>query len=267
MRYLSMIILSTIYIFGSIGYISAMRGEVLLERDKSNSKAFKGLQVENKDILQTGKRAKAQIIFQDNTVITLGARTKLKINDYLFNNGLNSKANFKVNYGFFDVITGQIGKIDRKRFKFHTNVSMIGIRGTHFQGIIKEKSEQVICLKGSIIVQVGKKIVQVLAGKMVEIQNGLLSIPKKFEGIVSETVTAKKEIKDNIYSFASQFHNIADVKIGDIELKKNLDNLDRVKKFQPPNPINQKEKISEHNTVTDKNLNLFWWGVVIFTAF
>jgi len=177
------ILIFTISTYASIGYISALRGNIYVERDGVNSMIFKGFQVENKDIIKTSRRGKVQIIFKDKTVIRIGKSSTFEVLDYLFNNKKSSKAYFRVKHGFFSVVTGKIGKLSSTNFKFKTSISTIGIRGTHFQGLIRDQKEDIACLKGSIFVEVQGKSIDILAGEILNIKAGIPSTPKNLQTI------------------------------------------------------------------------------------
>jgi hypothetical protein len=179
--YILFILISTIYLYGSVGYISAIKGEILVNRNGSKSKAFKGLELEKGDTIFSLKQSKAQIIFKDKTVIKIGQKTTFKINDYLFDETKNSTAQFKIRHGFFSVVTGKIGKVARKNFKLKTKTFAIGIRGTHFQGFVSDTKENIVCLKGAILLYFKDKIIELASGEIISIVDGILNAPKKFE--------------------------------------------------------------------------------------
>ena len=214
MRLLIFFILS-IYLYGAVGYISAIKGEVYLIRDSKESRAFKGLELEEQDILLT-HRGKAQIVFKDKTTVTIGRNTTFQIESYLFDKTKNSKAKLRVDRGIFETLTGEIGKIARDNFKFQTKSLVVGIRGTHFQGEINHHVEKVVCLRGEIFVQFGKQITNVLAGQMVELRDSILSIPKKFHAITLQAEKEQKRLKNRIYGVISKFDDIENLKVDNI---------------------------------------------------
>jgi len=69
MRFKFFIIFSflTIYLYSSVGYISAIKGEILVNRNGSKSKAFKGLELKAGDTIFSLEQSKAQMIFKDQT--------------------------------------------------------------------------------------------------------------------------------------------------------------------------------------------------------
>ena len=118
-------------LFGWVGEITALKGGAVIIRDNNTTNAFVHMKLEEKDIIKTQQNSKMQIIFKDNTIITIGKNSEVKVSDYLFD-GENSQAKFKLKYGIMKTLTGKIGKLAPKRFKVMTKNASIGIRGTYF---------------------------------------------------------------------------------------------------------------------------------------
>ncbi|MDD3468100.1 MAG: FecR family protein, partial [Campylobacterales bacterium] len=146
------ILLLPVVVFASIGKISALNGDVSITRDSKVVKAVAGTTLEQKDIVKSSKGSTAQIVFNDNTVITVGSATTFKVEEYLFDEK-TPNAKFKVEEGSFKTITGKIGKIAPDKFKLETKTATIGIRGTVFVGKIDgEGNLKIACTKGAIVV-------------------------------------------------------------------------------------------------------------------
>jgi hypothetical protein len=160
-------------LFASIGKIVVLKGDVKIQRDKKVIQAKNGIEVFNKDKITTAKKSKAQIIFKDETVIRLGTNTNFSIQEYLYDKTKNSKAKFKVNKGFFNTITGGIGKVARKNFKLQTRTATCGIRGTNFSGLITPTEENIACTRGGIDVTANGLSVNVNAGEITSFASGL----------------------------------------------------------------------------------------------
>jgi hypothetical protein len=128
------------FVFGWVGEITALKGEANVIRQNQTIPAKIGLKLEKEDNIKTFKNTKMQVIFKDNTVITIGKNSLVKISDYLFDNE-NSTAKFKLSHGIMKTLTGKIGKFAPKRFKIRTKNASIGIRGTYF---VVESYEDVI---------------------------------------------------------------------------------------------------------------------------
>lgn len=134
-----LLLLSATLSFASIGKISALNGDVSITRDSKVVKAVAGTTLEQKDIVKSSKGSTAQIVFNDNTVITVGSATTFKVEEYLFDEK-TPNAKFKVE-GSFKTITGKIGKIAPDKFKLETKTATIGIRGTIFTGLVQPNGD------------------------------------------------------------------------------------------------------------------------------
>jgi len=128
-RLLFILALVSASLMASIGKISALRGEATIERAKQEIVASMGMEIEKNDLIHTKTNSKLQIIFNDNTIITMGKNGDLAVNDYILDER-KPKAEFKMFKGVFRTVTGQIGKIAPNRFKIKTKTATIGIRGT-----------------------------------------------------------------------------------------------------------------------------------------
>lgn len=151
-RFFIMLLACTVAIFGSVGRITVLSGNITIERGSKKERAVSNYLLEEKDVVASGAGATAQIIFNDKTVITVGSATNFKIEEYLFGEK-DAKARFSVGEGTFKTITGKIGKIAPEKFKVETKTATIGIRGTIFLGSVdKSGTLTVACTKGAISV-------------------------------------------------------------------------------------------------------------------
>ncbi|EJF06374.1 hypothetical protein ThvES_00015610 [Thiovulum sp. ES] len=199
MRNLFLIFLSTLTLSAGIGHISAMRGDVTIERGGQKIPASKGFEIEEQDTILTTKKSKAQLKFEDNTVIRVGRNAVFKIEEYLYDKSNNSKAKFKAKNGFFSAVTGGIGKVAKDRFKLKTKTSTIGIRGTHFQGTVDDLKgeEEIACLRGAISVEIAGQLLDVEAGEIMNIKDGVSSPVRKIQSKDIKSMETKSISKSN----------------------------------------------------------------------
>ncbi|MFK5949841.1 MAG: hypothetical protein QM500_13850, partial [Methylococcales bacterium] len=83
-RLLLLLALSSSFLFASIGKIAALRGTATVDRATQTLDAFMGMEIEKSDVIHTTDKAKLQIIFKDNTIITMGKNGDLAVSEYLF---------------------------------------------------------------------------------------------------------------------------------------------------------------------------------------
>ncbi|BFU78369.1 hypothetical protein ALC152_15840 [Arcobacter sp. 15-2] len=167
-------------LFGNVGKITALSGDVSLTRDSKNIVAKIGTIINEKDLISTAKNARAQIVFTDKTIISLGKNSTFDVEEYFFDEQkpAKTKASFKVAKGVFKSITGRIGKINPSKFKLKTKSASIGIRGTVFFGEIADgKPDTIACTSGAIVVETPDGIVEVLAGQLTSVEIGKAPTP------------------------------------------------------------------------------------------
>jgi uncharacterized protein YdcH (DUF465 family) len=214
MKLIITIILLANILYANIGNIVSLRGDVEVIRDNNTNKNIQiGFALEKNDLIKTGKKAKLQIVFSDETIITLGKESEFKVYDYFYNKE-NKQTKPKASFGFlkgsFKSVTGQIGKIAKNRFKLKTNTSSIGIRGTTIVGITSPLGDRLACTDGAIAVgslRLGGLPVIVPAGKITIIKPNKLPTPPRnyspteITSMENETTIDKgdkeKDTKDN----------------------------------------------------------------------
>lgn len=136
----------------NIGRIVSFSGEATILRNSKTIDVDKNSVFQKDDILNTKDNTKLQILFLDNTIISVGQNSTLQISEYLFEEK-NTKADFIMTKGVFRTITGEIGKIAPQNFKLETKSASIGIRGTQIITDIKDNDEKIFCTEGQIEVK------------------------------------------------------------------------------------------------------------------
>ena len=159
---LLMITASTL--LASIGKVTALKGEASLLRAGKTMPIMIGSKLEEHDALFTAKKSKLQIVFNDKTVISLGQKSTLKVDEYIFSEK-KVAARFSIGKGFFKSITGRIGKISPKQFKIKTANATIGVRGTTIIGEVSQKRDIIACSYGQIEVSTSRGSMLVNAGE------------------------------------------------------------------------------------------------------
>jgi len=132
------------------GYISALQGEVYAVNADGVARSLKIKDsVATEDYIVTEKKGRVQIIFQDNTVVTLGEKSRLKLNNYSWSKERNKgKFNVTVTEGLFRIIGGKITKSNPEAFVAKTPAASIGIRGSGYAGKVTGKKLEVFLLNG-----------------------------------------------------------------------------------------------------------------------
>ena len=167
MRRLVLVFLIGIVVaFGSVGKVTALKGSAFIERINKKLQVNIGIEIEKKDVIVTDKDSKLQVVFNDDTVITVGRKSRFVVDDYLFEGTGEPKADFRLVKGIMKNITGKIGKIAPDRFKVKTKNATIGIRGTIFVVQTNQRITRVGMLEGRVTFK------DMLTSKTYEVKKG-----------------------------------------------------------------------------------------------
>ncbi|GHV55978.1 hypothetical protein FACS1894216_19390 [Synergistales bacterium] len=136
-----------------IGMVFMARGSVSATRGgQAVSLAVKDKIYAN-DVINTGAGAKAQLLLNDETSITLGENTTLEMSEFA-NTGKESRFSARLGKGLMRVITGEITKNNPEGFKITTPRATVGIRGTIVVIRVDENRETVTVLNSEFTVLV-----------------------------------------------------------------------------------------------------------------
>lgn len=132
------------------GYISAIRGEVYAIDSQGVTRDLKVKDpVALDDFIVTAEKGRVKIVFQDNTIVTLGENSRIQLNDYSWSKNQNKgKFRITVNEGLFRILGGKITKTNPESFIARTPAASIGIRGSSYAGSVSGKGLAVFLLGG-----------------------------------------------------------------------------------------------------------------------
>ncbi len=103
------------------------------------------------DIIKTGAQTNLQILFNDETVFTIGENTEIVINEFIYdpnqNNELN-KISAEVMQGSLKVVTGLISKENPENLLITLPTGVLATRGTEVQALVKPGQNDVVVLLG-----------------------------------------------------------------------------------------------------------------------
>jgi len=178
---ISLVFITSTLFANNVATITAIKGSATITRDSSDIDAKLGSKLEEKDIIKTHENTKVQLIFTDETIISLGKNSNFSIEEFLFEDNQEPTAKFGMIKGAMRVITGKIGKIAPEKFSVSTKTATIGIRGTNFTIIANEDgSYQIYCTYGKISVTYNGKTYIVQQGYYIDISSSGEVIIKEF---------------------------------------------------------------------------------------
>ena len=113
-----------------IGIIGAAVGGIT---NQKNEKLFNGSKIFYGDTIIVKPESNAQILFLDETVMTLGEDTELTIDDFIYDPKTND-GNFVTNIksGIVKTISGKISEKNSDNLKIKMHNGSLGVRGTEF---------------------------------------------------------------------------------------------------------------------------------------
>jgi hypothetical protein len=115
------------------GFIQKAEGKATVIRQGQTLSVHPGFKIWRNDILQTGADGSIGVVFQDETLLSLGAETTLSVDEYIF---APKKGKFsivlKMLKGSAVYLSGIISKLAPDAARFETPSASVGIRGTKF---------------------------------------------------------------------------------------------------------------------------------------
>lgn len=115
-----------------VGLVKSVEGQAFVSRDGETKDVIAGMEIKMEDVLKTGADGSVGLIFSDDTIISMGPRTELAVEDYLFE-PIEGKLAFiaRILKGTVSYLSGQIAKLSPESVKLVTPAATIGVRGTH----------------------------------------------------------------------------------------------------------------------------------------
>ncbi|MES2682253.1 MAG: FecR domain-containing protein [Pseudomonadota bacterium] len=118
---------------GAAGVFKVVTGNVSVQRGEQRLPASVGMQVQVADVIRTGKDGSAGLVFQDNSLLSLGPASRLVVDHFSFDSTTHD-GQFETTLarGKLAVVSGKIAKHQLDAMKVYTPTSILGIRGTEF---------------------------------------------------------------------------------------------------------------------------------------
>ena len=111
---------------GDIGSVVALRGKAAIERDANVFAARLKEGIQLKDTVETKERSKVKMLFIDDSVLTVGEKTRMAIKEFIYNNDKSGSSIFNLIDGKLRSVVGRAG------FEVHTPTLVAAARGTVF---------------------------------------------------------------------------------------------------------------------------------------
>ncbi|MBN1257919.1 MAG: FecR domain-containing protein [Planctomycetes bacterium] len=133
-------------VIASIGTVTAKQPEAPVRELANGSPIYSG------DVIKTKSASKVQIQFMDFTIISIGPKATMTIDNFFFEEGNSgSQCDTSVLEGAFKIVGGKISKMAPDQIKVKTPSATIGIRGTMGVGSADDGSTTMIFMGGGAI--------------------------------------------------------------------------------------------------------------------
>ncbi len=115
------------------GSVKVVQGVAWVERPGARTPATPGVRVWPGDVLWTEGGALLGVTFRDGTRLTLGADSRVAVDEYVFSPADGRFASvFRVARGVIAYISGKLAELAPEAVRVETPVAALGIRGTRF---------------------------------------------------------------------------------------------------------------------------------------
>ena len=129
-----------------VGIIGAAVGDI---KNQKNEKLANGSKIFFGDTIISSSQSNAQILFLDQTVLTLGEETEITIDEFIYDPN-NNDGSFvsTIKSGTVKFITGQISKKNPDNLEVKVPAGTLGARGTEFVVLSEAQNESTVVLLG-----------------------------------------------------------------------------------------------------------------------
>ena len=153
----------------TVGEVKDKMGSTFNERSGKTEKVVAGYLLEMHDFLQTGEDGAMNILFLDNTKVTLAPNTEFLIDEFAFDTSvipIEIALNVSINVGTFTYESGEISSLEGD-VEIVTPTATITVQGTAFSGTVATNGATTITLLPDSVGQVGEVTVSNDAGSQI----------------------------------------------------------------------------------------------------
>jgi hypothetical protein len=119
--------------FEPAAFVESVKGEVTIISSEMTVRAVQNMKVIPGDSIRTGANSSVGLIFDDDTVVSLGPDSEMEIDEFLFDPAERQLSFIaRMIKGTFSFITGQIAKLAPQKVILETPGATLGVRGTKF---------------------------------------------------------------------------------------------------------------------------------------
>ena len=121
-----------------IGVVKVVKGEALVQRAGQSLPARDGMGLAEGDLLRTGPDGRLGVLLRDDTRLSLGPDSEIRIDRFAFAPAQGNLALvLRMLRGAATYVSGKIAKLSPEAVRVETPVGIVGIRGTQFAARIE----------------------------------------------------------------------------------------------------------------------------------
>lgn len=136
-----------------VGKVTRMQGTAMRSSEGRTSALAVNAPIHMQDEVSTGEDARLQVTFADGTQVTVGERSRLKIDAFVYRPAGGSNQLALSIAGPFRFISGKMPKGPNTAMSVTTPVATIGVRGTNFWGGPSQGVLGILLFDGAIVVR------------------------------------------------------------------------------------------------------------------
>ena len=143
---------------GPIGVAAVVRNTVS-QLEPRVTRIAKGDEVVRNEVVRTAADSDARLVFRDDTNLSLGPGSTLKLDRTVFDDPKPGDIAIKLTQGAFRFITGNSNK---EAYVINTPVATMGVRGTTLDVLVERRRNKVVLVAGAVNVCVPGKCVDLI---------------------------------------------------------------------------------------------------------
>ena len=121
-----------------IGVVKVVKGEALVQRAGQSLPARDGMGLAEGDLLRTGPDGRLGVLLRDDTRLSLGPDSEIRIDRFAFAPAQGNLALvLRMLRGAATYVSGKIAQLSPEAVRVETPVGIVGIRGTQFAARIE----------------------------------------------------------------------------------------------------------------------------------
>jgi len=141
-----------------IGVAATVRNTVS-QLEPRVTRIAKGDEVVRNEVVRTAADSDARFVFRDDTNLSLGPGSTLKLDRTVFDDPKLGDIAIKLTYGAFRFVTGNSNK---EAYEIRTPIATVGVRGTTLDILVERRRNKVVLVAGAVNVCVPGKCVDLI---------------------------------------------------------------------------------------------------------